>query len=241
MYDQQGPPAGRTQEVTVFIVIGNHPMRLADTEHPAQVQGVADAPDRCGRTATTQSAVTEPLVTAARITTFSPGWNWLDAAAVPFGPNRVRGVMVIFVCAPARVRTVQVGPDWFTMTARTMVRAPADAAAPVGVATGAGRVDTVPAGAALSAVNVESPDPAAVTANQPAATTTAMATTIAAMEVACPRSHDLRDVGWLSGGTYGIGSVGWVTGPPSGMHMHVVPSICQGLVMEPCREHRQAD
>ena len=78
---------------------------------PAQVYGVADASDRWDRTATTQSAVTDALLTAPRITTSSPGWNRLDAPAVPSRPNRVRGVMVIMVCVPARVRTVHVGPD----------------------------------------------------------------------------------------------------------------------------------
>ena len=190
----------------------------------------------------TQSAVTEPLATTPRITTSSPGWIRLDAAAVPSRPNRVRGVMVITVCAPARVRTVHVGPDWFTMTARTMVRAPADVVPPVGVWTGSGGADTVTAGAALTAVHVDSPDTAAVTPNQTATATAAMATAVAAMDVPCRRSQDLRDVGWLDGGgTNGIRSVGWVTGPPSNMHMHVAPSICQGLVWSHGDERRQAD
>ena len=190
----------------------------------------------------TQSAVTEPLAKAPTITTSSPGSNRLDAAGVPSRPNRVRGVMVIMVCAPARVRTVHLGPDWFTMTARTMVRAPADVPLLVGVLTGSGDADTVTAGAALTAVHVESPDTAAVTPNQTATATTAMATTIAAMDVACRRSQDLRDVGWLAGGgTNGMGSVGWVTGPPSNRQMHVVLSICQGLVWSCCGERRQAD
>jgi hypothetical protein len=146
---------------------------------------------------------------------------------------------VIMVCVPARVRTVHVGPDWLTMTARTMVRAPADVPPPVGVGTGAGEVATVTAGAALTAVHVESPDAAAVTPNQTAAVATAMAPAIAAMDVACRRSQGLRDVGRLGGGgTNGIGSVGWVTGPPSGRRMHVVPSKCQGLVWSRCGEHR---
>jgi hypothetical protein len=65
----------------------------------------------------------------------------------------------------------------------------------VGVGTGAAGVDTVTAGAALTAVHVESPDTAAVTPNQTAAVATAMATAVAAMEVACRRSQGLRDVG----------------------------------------------
>jgi hypothetical protein len=81
------------------------------------------------------------------------------------------------------------------MTARTMVRVPADVPPPVGVGTGASGVDTVTAGAALTAVHVESPDTAAVTPNQTAAAATAMAPAIAAMEVACRRSQGLRDVG----------------------------------------------
>ena len=191
----------------------------------------------------TQSAVTSPLATAPRITTSAPGRNRCDAPAVPSVPNRVRGVTVILVSASARVRTVHVELDWFTMTARTIVRAPAaDAPLPVDVATGVGRADAISGGAALTAVHVESPDTAAVAPNQTATAPPAMTTAIAAMEVACRRNQDLRGVGRLGGGgTNGIGSVGWVTAPPSSMHMHDVPSICQGLVWSCRGSHRQAD
>jgi len=190
----------------------------------------------------TQSAVTEPLPAVPRITTSSPGRNRFDAALLPSAPNRVRGVMVMRVSASDRSRTVHAEPDWFRMTARTIVRAPADALPTVGVATGAGVVDTVTAGAALSAVHVESLDAPSMAPNQTAAAATAMATAIAAMDVACRRSQDFRDIGELGGGgTNGIGSVGWVTAPPSGLHMHVAPSICQGLVWRCCGKHREAD
>jgi hypothetical protein len=191
----------------------------------------------------TLSAVTSPLVTAPRITTSSPGRNRFDAAAVPSTPNRVRDVMVILISASARVRTVHVEPDWFTMTARTIVRAPAaDACPPVGVATGVGVAGAMTAGAAVTAVHVESPDTAAVAPNQTATAVTATATAIAAMEVACRRSQDSRGVGRSGGGgTNGIGSVGWVTAPPSSMPMHDVLSICQGLVWSCRGRYGQAD
>ena len=107
--------------------------------------------------------------------------------------------MVIMVCVSARVRTVHVEPDWFTMTARTMVRAPAPTYPASGCRTGAERVDTMTAGAALTAVHVESPDTAAVAPNQMATVATAMAPAIAAMEVACRRTRTcVTSVDWVA-------------------------------------------
>ena len=144
----------------------------------------ADVSDRAARAAKIQSAVMVRLATAPTITTSSPERNRFDAADALPRPNRVSGVVITVTSAPARVRALQVEPDWLSRTARIIARLASPLGAEVGVVAALGTAGAVSVGAELTAVQFESSDRAAVTPKPTAIAVMTTATAIAAVDAA---------------------------------------------------------